>query len=289
MSAPTALPAPSAVRTARTRHYVVCPPTYFDVVYAINPWMDPSTPVDTDRALQQWADLVELYRSLGHRVDVLPAVPGLPDMVYAANGALVVDGVAYGSRFAHPQRAAEADHHRALLAELGIPVHQAEHVSEGEGDLVVVGDVVLAGTGFRTTRAAHAELAALLDRPVVTLELVDPRFYHLDTCLMALDDTTVAWFPGAFSPASQDVVRTLFPDAVEADLADALALGLNGVSRRPPRAAARRGARAGGPAGAAGLGAGRGGPVRAGQGRGRHQVLHVRGAHRSGVETEELS
>ena len=230
MSAPTALPAPSAVRTARTRHYVVCPPTYFDVVYAINAWMDPSTPVDTDRALQQWADLVELYRSLGHRVDVLPAVPGLPDMVFAANGALVVDGVAYGSRFAHPQRAAEAAHHRDLLAELGIPVHVAEHVSEGEGDLVVVGDVVLAGTGFRTTRAAHAELAALIGRPVVTLELVDPRFYHLDTCLMALDDTTVAWFPGAFSAAGQDVVRTLFPDAVEADLADALVLGLNGVS-----------------------------------------------------------
>ncbi len=230
MSAPTALPAPAAVRTARTRHYVVCPPTYFDVVYAINAWMDPSTPVDTDLALQQWADLVELYRSLGHRVDVLAAVPGLPDMVFAANGALVVDGVAYGSRFAHPQRAAEAGHHRDLLAELGIPVHRAEHVAEGEGDLVVVGDVVLAGTGFRTTRAAHAEVAALLDRPVITLELVDPRFYHLDTCLMALDDTTVAWFPGAFSAASQDVVRTLFPDAVEADLADALVLGLNGVS-----------------------------------------------------------
>ena len=230
MSAPTALPAPTAVRTARTRHYVVCPPTYFDVVYAINAWMDPSTPVDTDRALQQWADLVELYRSLGHRVDVLPAVPGLPDMVFAANGAFVVDGVAYGSRFAHPQRAAEATHHRDLLAELGIPVHVAEHVAEGEGDLVVVGELVLAGTGFRTTRAAHAEVATLLDRPVVTLELVDPRFYHLDTCLMALDDTTVAWFPGAFSPASQDVVRTLFPDAVEADLADALVLGLNGVS-----------------------------------------------------------
>ena len=230
MSAPTALPAAAAVRAARTRHYVVCPPTHFDVVYAINAWMDPSTPVDADRALQQWADLVETYRALGHRVDVLPAVPGLPDMVFAANGALVLDGVAYGSRFAHPERAPEAAQHRVLLADLGIPVHEAQHVAEGEGDFVVVGDLVLAGTGFRTSRAAHAEAAALLDRPVVTLELVDPRFYHLDTCLMALDDTTVAWFPGAFSAGSQDVVRTLFPDAVEADLADALALGVNGVS-----------------------------------------------------------
>ena len=115
---------------------------------------------------------------------------------------------------------------------------------------------------------------------MITLELVDPRFYHLDTCLMALDDTTVAWFPGAFSAASQDVVRTLFPDAVEADLADALVLGLNGVSDGRNVVLPVEAHRAGGPARGTGLRAGRAGPVRAVQGRGRHQVLHRRGAHR---------
>ncbi len=217
-------------RTARTRHYLMCPPTHFDVRYAINPWMHPGTPVDRALAVAQWQDLVDVYRSLGHRVDLLTPDADLPDMVFAANGATVVDGRAYGAAFAHPERRAEAGHHRTALEAAGVPVHVPAHVNEGEGDFCVVGDVVLAGTGFRTTVAAHREAELVLGRPVVTLQLVDPRFYHLDTALAALDDDTVVWFPPAFSAASQDVVRALFPDAVEATEADALVLGINLVS-----------------------------------------------------------
>jgi N-dimethylarginine dimethylaminohydrolase len=151
-------------------------------------------------------------------------------MVFAANGALVVGGAALGARFTHPERRPEAAEHRRLLAELGVEVHEPRHTNEGEGDFAVVGDLVLAGTGFRTDRAAHAEAQELLGLPVVSLQLVDPRFYHLDTCLAVLDDTTVAWFPAAFSAGSRRVLRTLFPDAVEASEADALAFGLNAVS-----------------------------------------------------------
>ena len=236
MSAPTLQTAPTTttLRTARTRHYAMCPPTHFDVVYAINPWMHPGTPVDVDRALSQWAGLVAVFESLGHRVDVLPPAPGLPDMVFAANGATVVDGRALGASFAHAERRAEADLHAGFLADLGIEVHRPQHVNEGEGDFAVAGDWLLAGTGFRTSTAAHAEAQELFGRPVVTLHLVDPRFYHLDTCLTVLDDlhgqATVAWYPPAFSAGSQAVVRTLFPDAVEATEADALAFGLNAVS-----------------------------------------------------------
>lgn len=231
-TAPTTAPtgATTRERTARTRHYLMCPPTHFDVRYAINAWMHVDTPVDRARAVRQWEELVEVYASLGHRVDLLAPDADLPDMVFAANGAVVVDGRAYGAAFAHPQRQAEAAHHRAALEAAGIPVHVPSHVNEGEGDFTVVGDVVLAGTGFRTTVAAHREAERVLGRPVVTLELVDPRFYHLDTALAALDDSTVAWFPPAFSPAAQDAVATLFPGAVEASEADALAFGLNLVS-----------------------------------------------------------
>ncbi|SDX94713.1 N-Dimethylarginine dimethylaminohydrolase [Modestobacter sp. DSM 44400] len=225
------LPAPALERVARPRHYVMCPPTHFDVRYAINPWMRPGGPVDLDLALRQWGELVAVYERLGHRVDVLTPAADLPDMVFAANGALVLDGRAFGASFAHPERQREAELHRVFLQRAGYAdVHIPRHVNEGEGDFLVVGDLVLAGTGFRTDVAAHREAQEFFGRPVITLELADPRFYHLDTAVAVLDDHTIAWYPGAFSPGSQGVVRTLFPDSVEASEADAAVLGLNAVS-----------------------------------------------------------
>jgi N-dimethylarginine dimethylaminohydrolase len=208
----------------------MCPPEHFAVEYAINPWMDPARPVDAARAMRQWDALRRTYLDLGHAVEVIPAEPGLPDMVFAANGGLVVDGTAYSARFAHPQRAAEGPAYLGWLRAAGLRPVQARHVNEGEGDLLVVGDLVLAGTGFRTAVAAHDEVRALFGRPVVTLELVDPHYYHLDTALAVLDDTTVAYLPGAFSAASRETLRELFPDAILAEPRDAAVLGLNAVS-----------------------------------------------------------
>lgn len=85
------------------------------------------------------------------------------------------------------------------------------HVNEGQGDLLMVGERVLAGYGFRTDQRAHAEIAAVLGLPVVSLELVDPRFYHLDTALAVLDDHTIAYYPPAFSTAAQEQLSALFP------------------------------------------------------------------------------
>ena len=106
--------------------------------------------------------------------------------------------------------------------------------NEGEGDLLVVGDLVLAGTGFRTDRAAHAELQELFGRPVISLDLVSPHYYHLDTALAVLSsdpaDPQIAYYPPAFSAGSRAVLQQLFPDAVEATERDAVALGLNAVS-----------------------------------------------------------
>jgi N-dimethylarginine dimethylaminohydrolase len=207
----------------------MCRPEHFEVRYAINPWMRPGEPVDRDRALAQWEELRQTYVDLGHRVDLIDPVPGLPDMVYAANGATVVDGKVLGARFRHPERAAEAGAYRAWFEAAGYPVVGPEFVNEGEGDLLVVGDVVLAGHGFRTDPRAHAEAAAVLGREVVPLRLVDPRFYHLDTAIAVLDDATIAWLPEAFDAASREVLRARFPDAVVAEQADAAVLGLNAV------------------------------------------------------------
>jgi len=231
---PVAVGARTPVRTATPRHYLMCPPAHFAVEYAINPWMLAGTAVDRNRALAQWDVLRRTYLDLGHRVDQLAPVPGLPDMVYAANGATVVGGTVLAARFRHPQRAAEAAAHATWFRRAGARVVEPEFVNEGEGDLLVVGSgpqaVILAGHGFRTDPRAHAEAARVLGREVVPLELVDPRYYHLDTAIAVLDGTTIAWLPEAFAPSSRRVVAERFTDAVVADPADAAVLGLNAVS-----------------------------------------------------------
>jgi N-dimethylarginine dimethylaminohydrolase len=231
-----ATPAPSVVRSARTRHYLMCEPSHFEVVYAINPWMDPRNPVDPERARLQWEVLRNTYLSLGHRVDLIDPMAGQPDMVFAANGGIVVGGRAYGARFRFAERAAEGEAYGAWLAQEGVAVTAPVHTNEGEGDFLALGSMILAGTGFRTSLEAHIEAAAVLDRPVVSLELVDPRFYHLDVAIAVLDDgngsapADIAYYPGAFSRHSQRTLRDLFPDAILCSEADARVLGLNAVS-----------------------------------------------------------
>jgi len=218
-------------RTATQRRYLMCAPEYFDVTYAINPWMSLDSEADAALAVRQWNDLRATYLELGHQVDLIAPQPGLPDMVFAANGGLVVDGRALGASFTHMERQPEGPAYLEWFASAGLrSIHHPVEVNEGEGDLLTIGDVILAGTGFRTTPAAHAEVGRVFGREVVTLELVDPRFYHLDTALTVLDDHTIAYYPGAFSAASQETLRRRYPDAIQASEADAAVLGLNAVS-----------------------------------------------------------
>ena len=205
-------------------------PTFFAVEYAINPWMDTSTAVDTHVAMNQWETLRQTYKELGHTVELVEPVAGLPDMVYAANGGLVVNGKAVVARFAYPQRAGESAAYAEWMTRHGFDPAETRHVNEGQGDLLVVGAIVLAGYGFRTERQAHAEIAAHVGMPVVSLELVDPRFYHLDTALAVLDDTTIAYYPPAFSDEARMKLLELFPDAIDVAEADANVLGVNVVS-----------------------------------------------------------
>ncbi len=235
MTAPTAsVPSPIA-RAATPRPYLMCPPVHFTVSYAINVWMDPAAPVDPGLAMRQWQELRRTYEELGHEVEVIDPEPGLPDMVFAANGGLVVEGRALGARFTHPERGPEGPAYQrwfqaavdgGRLKEATPPVA----TNEGEGDFLVVGERILAGHGFRTDPAAHREVQERFGMPVIGLSLVDPRFYHLDTALAVLGDDDVAYYPEAFSEGSREVLRRLFPDAVLATAQDAAVLGLNAVS-----------------------------------------------------------
>jgi N-dimethylarginine dimethylaminohydrolase len=220
----------TAERVAVRRHYLMCRPDHFAVTYAINPWMDPLAGADRHRAIEQWEALRAAYLSLGHEVSLIDPIEGLPDMVFAANGALVVGGRVYGARFAHDERAAEGPAYADWFRSRGFAeVREPDHTNEGEGDFLTLDEVILAGTGFRTDVTAHQEAQEFLGRPVVTLRLVDPRFYHLDTALFPLGGRNVAYYPGAFSPGSRAVLERLFPEAVLASSADAIMLGLNAV------------------------------------------------------------
>jgi N-dimethylarginine dimethylaminohydrolase len=218
-------------RKPQKRTFLMCSPEHFTVEYAINPWMDIAEPVDGSLAVKQWQSLRDAVTGLGHEVYELAPQSGLPDMVFAANGAFSVDGTVYGARFKYPQRSAEAEAHRRWYTEMGWNYLAPTQVNEGEGDFAYVpgafGGLILAGYGFRTEPSAHAEAQETLSRPVISLRLVDPRFYHLDVALASLDGGNIAYFPGAFSPQSQRVLEQLFPDAVVATEADALAFGLN--------------------------------------------------------------
>lgn len=212
-------------------------PDYFRVEDAINPHMcaadghlnTPNLPL----ADYQWTTLKATYERLGLSVDVLPATPWLPDMVFAANQALpalLPDGckVAVLSHMANPVRHREVDAVARGLAEQGydlitLPDWLSHSKFEGMGDaLWVPGErLLLGGWGYRTSPEVYAYLSEVLDTPVVTFELKNPRFYHLDTCLSLLDANTVMAHMPAFTPEGQATLRALFPRIIEVPLVEA--------------------------------------------------------------------
>ncbi|MBT2516919.1 amidinotransferase [Streptomyces sp. ISL-90] len=216
------------------RSVLMCRPEHFTVVYRINPWMNPAEPTDTSLALTQWQTLYETYVGLGFDVQLVDPIEGLPDMVYAANGGFVIDGIAYGAKFTHPERAPEGPAYMDWFREAGFDVRVPEEINEGEGDFLLVGDTILAGTGFRSDSLSHVELGRISGREIVTLRLVDPSFYHLDTAIAVLDPTPgqehIAYLPTAFDEASVAVLRERYPDAIIVNETDAAVLGLNSFS-----------------------------------------------------------
>lgn len=199
-------------------------PDHYDVVYAINPHMADEAgglrSVDRDAAWRQWDALRKTYESLGYPVRVLPGVPGLPDMVFAANQAFPFvdpDGLpaVLLSTMRHPERRPEVPHVAQWFEGRARPVARSADAPsvEGNGDILWFPGrrLLLGGFGFRTERAALAEVAQAAGCPLLGLELVDPHFYHLDTCLAPLDGGAALWVADAFSPESRRLLSRVFP------------------------------------------------------------------------------
>ena len=231
MTSPTSS-APDRVATHRS--VLMCRPVHFTVSYRINPWMHPEDPTDTSLAVRQWETLYAKYQELGFDIHLIDPVEGLPDMVYAANGGYVLDGKAFGAKFEYPERQPEGPAYMEWFRANGFDVTEPDATNEGEGDMLLVGDTIYAGTGFRTDVASHDELRAIYGREVVTLTLVDPSFYHLDTAFAVLDSNggsgSVAYLPKAFDAPSLAILQERFPDAIIVTDEDAAVLGLNSFS-----------------------------------------------------------
>jgi ornithine--oxo-acid transaminase len=161
---------------------------------------------------------------------------GSPDMVFTANAGLAREGVVALSSFYHPERQGEEPHFRAWFREAGYAVVDLprETPFEGEGDALfsVDGSRLWVGYGPRTIEASHDALQQLWGIEVTSLHLVDPRFYHLDTCFAPLEDGAVLYYSSAFDEASLEKIEAFYPAErrISVREEDALAFACNAVN-----------------------------------------------------------
>ncbi len=213
----------------------MCAPTFYDVNYIINPWMAGNVHASSrSLAEAQWQ---QLHAALSRVADVLlvPPQDGSPDMVFTANAGLEYGGDVVLSSFRHPERQSEEAHFSRWFEEHGYRVLQLPRdvPFEGEGDALFSCDRsrLWIGEGTRTVAASHALLAAAISIEVVPLRLVDPRFYHLDTCFAPLSDGCVMYYPDAFDPPSLARIEAFYPPArrVLVEESDAVRFACNAV------------------------------------------------------------
>jgi N-dimethylarginine dimethylaminohydrolase len=215
------------------RRYLVCPPNHFGVLYEINPWMHKEIRVDVDRAHGQWHDMVANLKAAGAEIEEMPPVAGLPDLVFTANAGLVDGSRFVVSRFRHQERRGEAKHDADWFAARGSEVLEIRAdpsiCFEGAGDALPFGRSLLAGYRFRSDFTAHSLLASMLSIPVLSVELVDARFYHVDLTFCPLDSRRAIVNPHAWDRYGRTVVERLVPEPLVPKLDKALSFCANSV------------------------------------------------------------
>ncbi len=190
---------------------LLCPPDHYQVRYEINAWMDVRRPVSVARARFQWERLLS-YLNRSCEVFMIPQSPSCPDQVFTANAGLVIgrDRILL-SRFRHDERRAEERQYREWFVNNGFEsLEVPEDVAfEGEGDVLAFQDKWLAGYRLRSDIHSHHFLSDLTGKEALSLELIDPRHYHLDTALFVLDEETIVYYPGAFDSYARRLIESL--------------------------------------------------------------------------------
>jgi len=211
---PIELAAPLAPLATPRPTYLMCPPRLYDVNYVINPWMAGNVHASSrERAAQQWRRLYEALAEVAD-IELIDPQPGSPDMVFTANAGLAHNGIVALSSFFHPERQAEEQHFRRWFQDAGYTIRDIprETPFEGEGDALFStdGTRLWAGHGPRTAAASHHYLSKTWNVDVVPLHLIDPRFYHLDTCFAPLENDQIMYYPPAFDAASVAKIEAFY-------------------------------------------------------------------------------
>lgn len=215
------------------RTYLMCPPDHFGVFYEINPWMHTDIIVDRDLAYEQWNNLVANLKQAGATIKLMEPVRSLPDLVFTANAGLVNDGSFIPSKFKYPERQSEVAYDIEWFQANGYKIIECSSdpdlYFEGCGDAFLVRGQLVAGYGFRTELAAHAQLAKILGVPVHSIKLVDPRLYHLDISFCPLDDRHAIIAPCVWDRNSCEGLDQLIPEPLVLEMDEALSFCANSV------------------------------------------------------------
>ncbi|HEX8199014.1 MAG TPA: arginine deiminase-related protein [Isosphaeraceae bacterium] len=210
---------------------LMCPPDYYGIEYEINPWMDRRCGSDPTESCVQWRALLEALHVLGVTVELLTPVPGLPDLVFTANAGLIHGDLFLSSRFRYGVRQGETPQFDRWFEAHGFHVEalpEAFHF-EGAGDALFCGETLFAGYRFRSDARSLLWIGARLDIEVLPLELVDPRYYHLDTCFCPLAEDEALYYPGAFDDYGRAVLRDRVACLIEVAAEEAASFSCNAV------------------------------------------------------------
>jgi N-dimethylarginine dimethylaminohydrolase len=210
---------------------LMCPPDHYGIEYEINPWMSRSMAAVRDLAFKQWRELRDAIAGLGAVVEQMEPRPGLPDLVFTANAGLVFRERFFSSRFLHEVRARESPFFDEWFRGHGFEVvHWPEGMyHEGAGDALFCGEALVAGYRTRSDARAHQWVAAQMGVRVLPLELVNPRFYHLDTCFCPLAPGEALYFPDAFDAYGRRVLEAHVPKLLPVAEPEAHRFGCNAV------------------------------------------------------------
>lgn len=203
-------------------------PDHYSVEYVINPHMEGNIgTVDRHNARWEWEVIRDKFRNFGLKIHELPGQSGLPDMVFSANQSLpYIDPKgnkhALMSIMHSEQRKEEVPYIEQWYRQNRYEIHylDQDHVADFEG----MGDAIWhfkkrllwGGYGYRSSKKAYEWIAEKFDVPVVTLELIHPAFYHLDTCFCVLNSDTALIYPPAFTDEGLALIRTAFKTVIEA-------------------------------------------------------------------------
>lgn len=193
-----------------TDKILMCSPEYYGIKYEINPWMNMNVQSDNKKALEQWNNLYHILND-DLRVDVKLVEPheDVPDMVFTANAAVMYGKKAIISRFKYPQRQKEEEYFADWFQNNGYEVITLpeDMAFEGAGDALFLNGILYSGYVPRTDIASHTYIAELLGIQVISVELSNKNFYHLDTCFCPLEDGYLIYYPKAFDEYANRVIE----------------------------------------------------------------------------------